>query len=488
MSLINSLLGPLSPRGSPRLRSPSEASHELPFYSPPRSPNAPPAFPPPPIASSIYVSASPPAPKDRVPDDFLAVQRKARYIEEQLQHLLDSQAEGLMAAGLGGGPPDDQVSNGSSTPTVSSMRRDITSPDRRPARRKVSLTMARRGIYKRVQQMAAVKEEEAYLLDADMAKNKAVLERLGRWESKQRGIEKRIKAIENDQAGSRAQNLQAEAKTLESEIKQTEEKLWAMKARHRKILAELSETENSVEAKLSSYKTSLSLLEADVAKFLARPPSDANHSSRASAFYSLPPKRRTLAMARDHWEEERTRLEENWQEVDMDREALEEGAILWQDVYKRITDFETHLQEEMQGMGRGRTGSRDSPETANSSSKALIAQMDATVLYIETKLKLAEEKNWKLLICCIGAELEAFQQGRTILEKVLSQASPPTLQTDTDSDTSGQELVDLGEHREEQSAEPAARASTFRPQKYFDASDDDPDPELLISHHDTDTD
>jgi hypothetical protein len=433
----------------------------------------------------MYASTIPFAPKDRVPDDLLAVQRKARHIEKELQRLLDAQAEGL-TAGLGGGAPDDQISNGSSTPTASSIRRDVTSPERRPARLKVSLNVARRSIYKRVQQMAAVREEEANLLDADIAKNKAVLEQIDRWNAKQKGIKQRIKVMESDQAGSKAQTLQTQAKALESEIKQVEDKLLAMKARHRKILAELSETENSVEAKMSSYKTSLALLEADVTKFLARPPSDPNHSStRTSGFYSLPPKRRTLAMAKDHWEEERIRLEDNWQEVDIDREALEEGAILWQGVVKHVTEFESCLQEEMEGMGRGRTSSRDPFETANTGMQGILSQMDATIDFIETKLKFAEEKNWKLLICCIGAELEAFQQGRKILDQAVSQASPSNNQTESESGTSEEGLIDHSEP--EQAPVLLKRAPTYISQKYFD-SDDEPDPELLISHQDTDTD
>jgi hypothetical protein len=57
-----------------------------------------------------------------------------------------------------------------------------------------------------------------------------------------------------------------------------------------------------------------------------------------------------------------------------------------------------------------------SPASPDNSIKGLISRMDRTMFYIESKLKLAESKNWKLLVCCIGAELEAFKQGREILE------------------------------------------------------------------------
>jgi hypothetical protein len=484
MSLINSILGPLSPR----LRNPSEDHHELPLYdTSPRSPQASPAFPPRPVASSMYASPVRFDQKARVPDDLLAVQRKARHLEEELQDLLDAQAEGLMA-GLGNGQLDDHTSTGSSTPTVSSMRRNATNPPRQPSRRKYNLRAARRGIYRRIQQLAAVKEEESYLLESDLSKNKVVLERITKWEAKRNGLGQRIQAIEKNGTRSKAHTLKEEASKLEAEIRQLEEKLWGMKAKHRRILEELSETENAVEAKLSSYKASLSLLESEVTKFLARPPPESHRNpSKTSTFFSLPPKRRTLAMAKDYWQDEQTRLEENYQEVDIDRDALEEGAVLWNDVINNVTDFESGLQEEMQRMGRSRDPNDMSPASPDNSIKGLISRMDRTMLYIESKLKLAESKNWKLLVCCIGAELEAFKQGREILENALSVMPDSRSDAEQHSDTSENEPATHSSLDHEPNSSPESSRQPYSNQKFFDTDDDDPDPELLISHQDTDT-
>ena len=53
--------------------------------------------------------------------------------------------------------------------------------------------------------------------------------------------------------------------------------------------------------------------------------------------------------------------------------------------------------------------------------------MTSTILQLESKFKLAEARDWKLLVCCIGAELEAFREGKTILEDALLQAATLTL-------------------------------------------------------------
>jgi hypothetical protein len=41
--------------------------------------------------------------------------------------------------------------------------------------------------------------------------------------------------------------------------------------------------------------------------------------------------------------------------------------------------------------------------------------MDNVMGFLDQRLQEAEDKDWKLLICCIGAELEAFREGREIL-------------------------------------------------------------------------
>lgn len=486
MSIFNSVLGSFSP--PPRFRKsfedPNAREHELPLYNSPPSPRI-----PPPVTSSVLwnapkTSLSPPP---RVPDDLLALQRRARHLEQQLQELLDAQADGLMG-GRGGGDAiaDDLVSNGSTTPTVSSVRSSDQGAENGNGhngtrRKKVGLNVARLGISKRIRQLASVKSEELDLLDEDLRKLQSTVEKTDAWSQKRVRLEKKIRDIENEDAGAKAQSLQMEASKLEQEIRQKEEELWSLKRRHRKVLDELADTENSVEAKLASYKTSLSLLDREVSNFLARPPNVDHVPMSSSLFLTLPAKRRTLEMAREYWQDEYTRLAEKCEEVDTDRGALDEGAVLWSDVVKKVEDYETSLQDYMQ------------PATRKSASNPnkLLEQMDTTIAYLEEKLELASSRSWNLLVCAIGAELEAFIQGKNVLEEALGSKRKGK-------ERAAEPLIDHDGYEAKQPEEMTVsairitrsppRQPTPPKQTYFDSEDDDPDPELMISHQDTDTD
>ncbi|EMD89668.1 hypothetical protein COCC4DRAFT_126126 [Bipolaris maydis ATCC 48331] len=484
MSILNSVLGSLSPPSGFRksFEDPHAREHELPSYNS----SSPPRIPPPVTSSVLWTAPKAILPiQPRVPDDLLALQRRARHLEQQLQELLDAQADGLVA-GLGAGSniPDDLVSNGSTTPTVSSVRSSDKSAENgetlpKTRRKKVGLQAARHGISRRMKQLASIKAEELDLLDEDLRKVQSTVEKTDAWSQKRTRLEKKIREIEGQDAGAKTRSLQTEASKLEQEIRQKEEELWALKRRHRRILDELADTENSVEAKIASYKTSLSLLDREVSNFLARPV-DPNHVPVSSSPYpTLPAKRRTLEMAREYWQDEYTRLAEKCEEIDTDRGALDEGALLWSDVMKRVADYETSLQNYMQQVGR-----KNFPEPSK-----LLGQMDKTISYLEEKLELASSRSWNLLVCAIGAELEAFIQGKDMLEEALGmkrkgkeKATEPLLDQDGFQAEQPEDMT-VSAIRITQSPKPPVPPK----QQYFDSEDDDPDPELLISHQDVDT-
>ncbi|KAF2132217.1 hypothetical protein P153DRAFT_421218 [Dothidotthia symphoricarpi CBS 119687] len=483
MSLLNSVLGSLSP--PPRFRKsfedPHARDHELSRYNSPPSPHV-----PPPVTSSVLwsVPKTSISPSPRVPDDLLALQRRARHLEKQLQELLDAQADGLVT-GLGGNDtiPDDLASNGSTTPTASSGR----STDRNaesgsnanlPRKKKVGLNAARLGIYKRVRQLASVKAEELDMLDEDLRSLQITVEKTESWSQKRSRLETTIKDIESEDAGAKTDTLQTEASKLEQEIRQKEEELWALKKRHRRVLDELSDTQNSVEAKLSSYKTSLSILDKEISSFLARPPNTNRTLLSSSPFPALPAKRRTLEMAREYWQDEYARLAERCEEVDVDRAALDEGAVMWNDVVMKVADYEMSLQSYMQHAGR----------SSSPSSSQLLDQMDNTIAFLDERLDFATSRNWNLLVCAIGAELEAFKQGKELLEEALGtkrkgkEKVARTLLDDEDFNNEVKEDMSISAIRIGRSSPKPVQP------RHSSSDDDDPDPELMISHHDTDTD
>ncbi|KAH6620112.1 hypothetical protein C7974DRAFT_398924 [Boeremia exigua] len=487
MSLLNSVLGSFSPPPSKFRRSfedPNARDHELPLYNSP-----PPQRIPPPITSSLIWTAprADLSPAPRVPDDVLTLQRRARHLEQQLQELLDAQADGL-TNGLSGNDatPDDLVSNGSTTPTVSSVRsadKNAESGDdqHRSPKKKVSLGTARRGIFRRIQQLANIKAEELNMLDEGLRDLQYNVERTESWTLKRARLETKIRSIEGEDASEKTQALQTEASKLQQDIRQKEEELWALKRRQRQVLDQLAETENSQEAKLSSYKTALSILDKEVSNFLTRTPKGNHTPLSSSPFPKLPPKRRTLEMAHEYWQEEYTRLAEKCEEVDVERAALEEGSITWNDTVKKVADYEASLQRYMYKVSKN--GAADP--------KRLLDKMDATIAFLNEKLEYASSRSWNLLMCAIGAELEAFQQGRDLLHEALGVKRKGK-------EKAGSSLIELENFKppEEEMTGSTIRIGRSPPKpappkpSLFDTdeSNDDPDPELMISHQDTDTD
>lgn len=486
MSLISSVLGSFSPPPSKFRKSfedPHARDHELPYY------NSPPPRIPPPVTSSLIWSdpKTSISPVPRVPDDVLALQRRARHLEQQLQELLDAQAAGL-TNGLSSDDvaPDDLVSNGSTTPTVSSVRSSDRyagdGDEERKPQRKVALSTARRGIFGRIQQLASVKAEELNILDQGLRELQYNVEKTGSWTQKRARLQSKIQGIQGEDVSVKTEALQGEASKLEQDIRQKEEELWALKRRQRRVVDELAETENSREAKLSSYQASTSMLEKEISSFLARPP-DRNHTPLSSSpFPALPPKRRTLEMAHEYWQDEYTRLAEKCEEIDVERAALEEGSVLWNDVVKKVADYEASLQRYMHKVS----------ESGAADPTRLLDQMDATITFLNEQLEYASSRSWNLLTCAIGAELEAFQQGRDLLHEALGVKRKGK-------EKASSLLVELQEFKappEEEMTGSAIRIGRPPPkpappkQSLFDNDDsnDDPDPELMISHQDTDTD
>lgn len=137
-------------------------------------------------------------------------------------------------------------------------------------------------------------------------------------------------------------------------------------------------------------------------------------------------------MAREWWEGEVKVLERRKGEVDKERVALEEGVEVWRGAVKLVSEFEAGLKREMRGGGSPGEKGRDREDESVSPSpppstpeQAMFAQLDkmrAVMTGLEERLHVAEENGWNLLICAIGAELEAFRQAEGMLRGALRDA------------------------------------------------------------------
>ncbi|KAE9966686.1 hypothetical protein EG328_008761 [Venturia inaequalis] len=452
-------------------------------------------FPPTSVAASMYQSAlmhqDKPKATLHISEDVNVLRRKERALHLTLQELLDEQSEGLLAGlGMKGSDGDE---DGRSPPTATqSLRSNSPSPPPTHRRqRKPALGTTRKAIWKAILECAELKAEEDALVKEELEENRFILEQLEGWVVKREGLRKTIEKIGGEDSKAKAQSLKEEALRLHEEILDLEARLALAKTKHRQILEEVEEMENEGQSKLSSYKASLDLVEKDITYFLKNPPTN---TAKESTFMALPPKRRTLEMAKEYWVTEFTQMERSRKSVQRDRKALEEGAVVWKDVVAEILSFERFLANEMGNMNRSMLDARNpSPAESKSDPAEILSRMNTTMKFIEDRLRLAEKKKWRLLEACIGAELEAFKQGRDMLEQTFlegkaeverkeeeEEESPPEelFKEDTDQEELGEGLL----------GNLVTTVSGLQQQSLYDTDDDGPSADLMVSRGGDDTD
>ncbi|KAK6813147.1 hypothetical protein RU639_010974 [Aspergillus parasiticus] len=354
-------------------------------------------------------------------DPLIYIDREARHIQHSLQALIDAQSEGLLA-GLQR-PQLNETPTGSSTPSTepSVLQRPLTIPVRQPVAQKISLRAAREGIFKSIFDLLKLREEEREILTARVAVRTDALDEINGFITKKTGLEEAVSTIYNNRESQRTKELREEGHKLEADIHELETKLSQMRSRQRHVMEELAHMENSVESKLSSYKASLSLLESDIQKFLQKPPVPPQSSfANGATLYSLNPKRRTLDMALEQWTTEQSELRKRQEEVDHEIQALEAGGGVWKQVVLEVCRFERRLKVEMRRSLQNQSQVLETSRAAENNSeldhvRGVLEDLHKTTEHVEHYLGIAEDKDWKLLVCCIAAELEALREARAML-------------------------------------------------------------------------
>ena len=465
-------------------------THERPRWRTPSSMVA--SIIPPPIVQSSYATSPKTVAKSIVLKQPSPATDRQSELEADLQFLLDAQAEGLVH-GLEGGEQDANTSTGSTTPTAQSVRSAPGRRRARPARKKPGLRAARRGIYNSILGLSAVKDEELTNIDAEISQKDGVLARIAEWEQRQKGLQEAIGQVDDGEETVRAQRLRQESDVLQEEINAVELQLADLKARQRKLLRQAAAAENAVQARMASYTSALMELEADVQKFLSLEPSASErrppHGELHASLWDLPAKRRTLDMARQQWHAEKEEAVQHRRHIEHEQTALREGAAVWKEVVEKVTEFEKQLRAGTADLSSSQSAWEDDPPPPASNterSKQLLAQLGEVIEHLENSLNVAEEKEWKLLIAAIGAELDAMRQGKQILENVLKQdEAGPFLVGES---VNGPDELKSGESAEDGDAihELDRSFETARRPRRPSDSEDDPDPELLFSRQEID--
>lgn len=484
------------------------ADYDLPLY---RTYQEAEAFPPAPVAPSIHLPSVDSGKRSMSiqparSDDLVVLARREKHYQQKLQELLDAQSDGLIAGleDVSTGQ-DERESQYTPTQTTYSLRSGSVSPQPHERKRKRTLGQARRGIWKTVLDCAAVKEEEDFLLKQELKNDQAILRQLEAWTIKEHGLNEKITVIENEDTGAKADELKKEASKLKLDIQEMETRLAQMKTRQRRVMSELADVENSISSKLSSYKTSLSMLQEDVQSFLQSPPATTDRQTKDSPFLALPTNRRTLDMAKEHWQNHVEELKKQRRAARRDFTALQDGAEAWSEVVAEITEFEKYLRREITTLAHTQISALESKgkgpiSSPPTSPQELLSRTDAVLQTIEEKLELARRKRWRLLEVCIEAELRALEQGKEMLEQMLSiqhhaDNTPPSLidgdesepekELSTQSSGAKDIFASAAEGFSNVPASQISHSAALRKSMYDD--DDGPDPELLFTRPSDDT-
>ena len=396
-------------------------------------------------------------------EPLLALSRQNAYFQNILQKLLDAQSEGLLA-GLGATPIDSFSSLGSRTPPTNVSQpgrdpffktRDIV-PVRQPAPKKLGLHAARRGIGKTIADLARLKDQEARALHDEVSRRDAVLVDVEKISKKSTNLRREIETIGSGPVNAHISDLKLTEKAIDNEIHELETRLYEKKAHQRHLVREIQSLENGLESKLSSYKHALHLSEEEAREFLKATPLQ-HTSNQTAGVWALPPPRRTLEMAREQYQEEQRMLGRQAEDVMREKEALGEGGTIWDEVVGEVGDVEKMLQVEMSKIQTPKE-SVDAREGMG----GILQRMDQAKDLLQNRLHMAENRSWKLLVCCIGAELQALVEGEGVLHGALKASSlEPSPSRDSEQVRAAAELA----HRSEE-------------------EDDGPGPELLVSQDD----
>ncbi|KAF4820022.1 Autophagy-related protein 28 [Colletotrichum siamense] len=449
------------------------------------------------------------------------LQHRERALQKEVQQLLDMQATGLAPSNestdtIATGGQDAWSDSGSSTPTgtfystassKSRMMASLDPPVRATARGDIipvrqpktsgpqGLQTARKGLRRALTYLTDLKSEENSYIESALSQRKKALSHLGNLRSRKESISAELRSLadnEEEPLGKELRDLGDQHESLGQEIRELEEKLVGMRNRHRWLERKMADVRNRREAGLSGYRGALKEVEGEVASLLHRPPIEpldpdvvetvsrtdpdssygANNLPGGADFFRMIPARRTLSMAKDWWESEVDFLERRKAQVDKDREALDQGTALWQETVDLITTFEADLRKSLSS-GVNEKG-KQTPRMQEEAVQSMLPRMGKVILELEEHMRTAEKNSWNLLICAIGAELEAFREAERLLRSSLPQ--PRAEVGDVE------EPWPNDEGQQERNEKDADAVETNSVGSHHDESDNEVPPDLLVSH------
>ncbi|KAL8732348.1 MAG: hypothetical protein Q9181_003977 [Wetmoreana brouardii] len=367
---------------------------------------------------NLYTDIIPPSPTD-ASATLLALARQEAHLQSHIQFLLDVQSERLLE-GLG------EPARVETTTSPNGAFPQQASPGGR-TKAKPSLQGTRQGIGHAITTLQDLKTQSADILSSELDAAGQQLSSVTNLQAKKQSLQSTIQDLEVSPTSTAITAQEKELADLDKQIYGLENQLYEMKARQRVLRQKVEEGRNKEGARRSSWKRSLEIVEEEEKQLLARkPPSSStpglrggqgNSEAASPTVWDLPSQRRTLEMVSEYYASEQKELGKKLEGVETERKALEDGGRVWDNVVRAVGRVERLLEQEMAAPRRAR------PQVEiTGSMMPVLDTMDAARASCTTHLTEAEEKGWKLLVVCVGAELEALRQGEMVLRNVLEEA------------------------------------------------------------------
>ncbi|KAI4113687.1 MAG: hypothetical protein LQ345_005388 [Seirophora villosa] len=429
-----------------------------------------------------YTDTLPPSSSD-ASATLLALARQEAHLQSHIQYLLDVQSDRLIEGLSDTQPPthhspppkhrNNSINHASPSSSLSSSPAAAAAAAAAP-----SLHTARHDLSASISALASLKASSASLLSASLAATTDSLSAVTSIQTRRSALRAKIAALEASPASRSLDELAREEEALGREIEEVEGRLLELKARRRVVRGRVQEGRNKEEARVSSWRRSLELLEGEEGDVLSGRGAAASslggiravRGKGRDSVWDLKPERRTLEMVGEYYVSEREALLGRLEDVGKEREALEEGGRVWSEVVGVVGDLEGLLEREMGSLGEG------TEEERSQGIERVLHAMTQARETVQGKLTLAEEKGWKLLVVAVGAELEALVEGQAVLCGVAGvggDGDGARARGHGDEERRGQGLRDV---RELGDGVPGGRNGMVE-----ETDDDEPGPDLLMS-------
>ena len=375
-----------------------------------------------------------------------------------------------------------------------------------------SLSTIRRDIHTAMTELATLRNDESSLIHEELHNIEANSANIRSWQTQRERLEQEIDHLQQTPESIQVRKLEEDNAALDNQIEVLEIQLAELQSRRRAGRLELEAGKNRFNATLSSYHAALSQVDRDVATFLAGfgKTQDIRGSQTTTARWMTqsggPQSQMTLDDAAEKNSTQADSLKEANTAAKAEQAALTAGIDVWTEVLDGIRTFEKTLASHLRRRRETRLAMSRQSASNGMTDMEVLELMDQTMAELEVRLAYVEEQGWNLLVCAIGAEVQAFGLGREMLAEMLGVNDGPARVAYTDDsaghdggDFQGSDLHRRRTSRDvrasilhdtttpERSTPPQSPVITFTrtlPQHYAEGSgDDEPDDDMLGTMH-----